>query len=125
VSETTRCINQEPTHRRKTDSPTKCSKPLHAFVRFKENVRILVKDSAVDIREWTPPIVPFDIGSLKIRLDAEDEPLVPLPVVANLAATNESAWIHIKGLRRKIKEGCDIRERIEMSIAIARAEPAA
>src|SRR6266851_191785 len=90
-------------------------------MRFKENVRILVRDIAEDIQEWTSPTAPFDIGSLKIRLDAENEPLVPLPVVANLATANESAWIRIKGLRRKIPERCGVRERIEMSIGASPA----
>ncbi len=66
-------------------------------------------------------MAPFDIGSLKIRLDTENKPLVPLPVVANLAATNESVWIRIKGLRRKSLEGCGVRERIEMSIGASPA----
>ena len=90
-------------------------------MRFKENVRILVKDSAVDIREWTPPIVPFHIGSLKIRLDAEDEPLVPLPVVTDLATTNESLGIRIQALGRKIEESSGIGKRIEIRVGISPA----
>src|SRR5207244_10058212 len=66
-------------------------------------------------------VLPFYVRPLEIRLDAEDEPLVPLPVVANLAAANESAWIRIQALGRKIEESSGIGKRIEMSIAIAPA----
>ena len=58
---------------------------------------------------------------MKIRLDAEDEPLVPLPVVANLATANESAWVRPKSDWPKVKERDCIRERIEMSIGASPA----
>src|SRR5438094_8993633 len=66
-------------------------------------------------------VLPFYVRPLEIRLDAKHQPFVPLPVVANLATTNESAWIRMKALRRKVKERGGIRERMEVCIAIPRA----
>src|SRR5438105_6019194 len=63
-------------------------------------------------------VLPFYVRPLEIRLDAKHQPFVPLPVITDLASSNESAWIRAKALRRKVKERGGIRERMEVCIAI-------
>ena len=55
----------------------------------KESVRPPKIGRTRDVREIKERVVPFHIRSLKIGFCAEHEPFIPLPVVTDLAATDE------------------------------------
>src|SRR5207249_2677242 len=104
-----------------TDSGTSGSKPLRPFMCEKESVRPPKIGCTRDVREIKERVVPFHIRSLKIGFCAEHEPFIPLPVVTDLAATDEATWIRTKTVRLQVDERSGIRQRIEIRIGISPA----
>src|ERR1043166_39084 len=84
-----------------------------------EAVRIEHRSGEVGKRAAT--FISFHSGTLKIALDTEPKPFIPLPIEANLTATDESIGVRIQALWHQVKEGCGIWKRIEIRIGIAPA----
>jgi len=80
-------VNQEPADRRNTDATANRSQPLNAFMREQESVGSIAGTG--NIRKVKKLFMAFDVGSLEIGLQANDQP-VPLIIITNLATTDEA-----------------------------------